>query len=312
MNKKLTLTGVNIFFLVFSLVFIIYQVILSIILGENVYDHIYTIIIINEFVMILGFVAVYSIAKKVNIKHTFRLNRPGLLPMLLITVISIPAYFVASALNSIMAFLLQFVGEIPSEGFPVPQNIPQLILGIFIVGLAPGICEELMHRGLMLRAYEKRGSYKAVVIVSILFGIFHFDITNLLGPIFLGLIIGYYVVRTNSIFAGIWAHFLNNAIATILQYILRNESDKERITISPQELFTILTLGVVCLAVTVGLTLLFRRVTRERAKIIPSISSAREDAKSILSHWPIIIVLILYFLMTLVYILSILIMKLVA
>ena len=65
------------------------------------------------------------------------------------------------------------------------------------------VCEELMHRGFLLTAYERRGSYRAVVIIAILFGLFHFDIMNLAGPIFLGLIIGYYVIRTGSIFAGI-------------------------------------------------------------------------------------------------------------
>ncbi len=310
MKKKLTLTGINIFFLVFSLVFIFYQIVLGIILGQRLYDHLYTVILINELVAILGFVSVYSIIKKINIKDTFRINSPGLVPMILITIISIPAYFVASALNSMLVYLLQFIGDIPAEGFPVPQSVPELMLGILIVAVVPGICEELMHRGLMLKAYEKRGTYKAVVIVSIIFGIFHFDITNLLGPIFLGLIIGYYVVRTNSIFAGIWAHFLNNTIATVLLYIWRNEPQKEIISISSQQLFAALVLGAVCLALTGGLLLIFREATRTRAQIIPPISTKREDARSILTHWPVIIVLILYFLMTLLYILSILLMKL--
>ena len=76
-----------------------------------------------------------------------------------------------------------------------------------------------MHRGFLLTAYERRGSYRAVVIVAILFGLFHFDIMNLLGPIFLGAVFGYYVIRTDSIFAGILAHFLNNAIVVVIQYL---------------------------------------------------------------------------------------------
>jgi len=309
MNKKLTVTGINIFFLVFSLVFIFYQIVLGIVFGQGVYDHIYAVILVNELVVILGFVTVYSLVKKVNIKDTFRINNPGFAPMVLIAIISVPAYFVASALNSILIYLLQFIGEIPSEGFPVPQNIPELLLGILIVAVVPGICEELLHRGLILRAYERRGSYRAVVIVSIIFGIFHFDITNLLGPIFLGLIIGYYVVRTNSIFAGIWAHFLNNTIATVLQYIWRHELQEKNITLSADELFSTLAVGAICFGVTTGLLIVFREATRNRVLVLPPISSKREDAKSILSHWPIIIVIIVYILMSLLYILTILMTK---
>jgi len=309
MNRKLSLTGVNIFFLVFSIIFIFYQVVLGVILGDRLYDHLYTVVIINEFVILI-FVIVYAAIKKVNLKEVFKLNSPGIIPMILIAVTAVPAYFTASALNSIVVFLLQYIGDIPAEGFPVPQNIPQLLKGIAIIGVLPGICEELMHRGILLKAYERRGSYKAVAFVAIIFGIFHFDVTNLLGPIFLGVIIGYYVVRTNSIFAGIWAHFLNNTVATILQYIWRDEPRSDIITMSPTELFSNLSLGAICFVVTVGLILLFREATRKKARIVPPISGVREDIRSILSHWPVIIVLVLYFLMALVYILSIMLMKL--
>lgn len=298
-NKKLTLTGTNIMFLVFTVVFIFYQLVLGVILGTRINDYIYVIVIINEFVMILGSVLIYSRIAKINIKEVFRFNKPPLLPMLLIVFASVPAYFVASMLNNVLVYFLQFIGDIPAQNIPIPQNIPELLVGMLIIAVSPGICEEIMHRGLLLRAYEKRGSYKAVVIVSIFFGIFHFDITNFFGPVFLGLVIGYYVIRTNSIFAGMLAHFLNNAIAEILQYIFRHEETSDILTISWTDLQTVLLYGAAGLVGTALFLFLFKKSTEGKAEITPPIDRVRRDIKSVLSHWPVIIVLVIYVFMTL-------------
>lgn len=307
MNNKLTFTGANIFFLVFTVVFLAYQVILSFFMGAAVFDNMYLIITINE-LGILAFVLIYCFIKKVNIKETFRFNNPGLLPMVLITVISLPAIFVASMLNSLVIYLLQFIGDVPASTIPVPQNAKELLLGLLIVAVLPGICEEMMHRGLLLRAYERRGSYKAVVIVAVYFGLFHFDITNLLGPIFLGLIIGYYVIRTNSIYAGIYAHFLNNAISVAVQYLARTQR-VESLAISEVELVSTIIFGIISLVVTVGLMYLFKMVTEKRAVSVAPIARVGQDVKAVLSHWPIIVIIVLYFLMAVLYIVSILLAK---
>lgn len=311
MNKKLTLTGANIVFFIFTIVFIVYQLVLGVILGSRLDDYLYTIVLVNEFVMILAPVLIYCLVKKINIKETFRFNKPGIVPMLLVTAISVPAYFVAAMLNNVLVYFLQFIGDIPAVPIPVPKNLSELAVGILIIAVAPGICEEFMHRGFLLRAYEKRGSYKAVIIVAIYFGIFHFDITNFFGPVFLGLIIGYYVLRTNSIFAGMLAHFLNNTIAELLQYFLGEPNPPDKLTVSWPELQEVLLVGFISLIITALLMVLFKKVTEGRAEIIPPISSAVRDAKAILSHWPIILIIVIYILMMLLYLFSIIMMKLI-
>ena len=102
MNRKVTVTGVNLMFLIFTIVFIVYQFAIGIIFGQAIYDNMYIVLLINEFVMILGAVVIYCLIVKPDIRETFKLNKPGLVPMLLIAVTSVPAYFVAVMLNNIM------------------------------------------------------------------------------------------------------------------------------------------------------------------------------------------------------------------
>lgn len=304
---KLTLTGANVLFFIFTVIFIAYQIVMGFIFGTKVYDKIYTFVLINEF-LIIASVLVYCFVKKINIRRTFRFNRVKPLPALLILLIAAPASYAASMFNNAVIYLLQTIGKIPNPGIPTPENIPELLAGILIIAVAPGICEEMMHRGLLLRAYEKRGSYKAVVIVAILFGLFHFDITNFFGPVLLGLLIGYYVIRTNSILAGMFAHFLNNAFAELMQY-LEKQPQSDTITISGQDIVQSAIYGIIGIAVTIGLLYLFRLFTRDTVKTVPPISSAGQDAKAVLSHWPIILVIVLYFIMAAFYILTIVVSK---
>lgn len=310
MNRKITLTGANIVFLIFALAFIAYQFIGSLLFGVEVFtNNIYPLLLVNELILILGLVLIYTSLKKVNIKETFRFNKPGLVPVILIILISFFAYLVAAMLNNTLVYFLQFIGKIPAQPIPIPGNIRELLLGLLIVAVLPGVCEEMMHRGLLLRAYERRGSYKAVVITSIFFGLFHFDLTNLLGPIFLGLIIGYYVIRTNSIFAGMLAHFLNNAIAEIWQYLQSDKTLTKYVTVSSDELSQLLIYGIAALFIVALLLYAFKKVTEGRAVIIPSLSRGWNDFKAVFSHWPIIVVVALYLLMQIIFIVSIVMLK---
>lgn len=307
MNNKLTFTGANILFLIFTVLFLAYQLVLGFILGTALTDYVYLIVVINQLI-ILASVLIYCFIKKINIKESFRFNNPGLVPILVITSLALPATFAAGMFNTIVVYLLQFIGDIPSAGIPVPQNIQEWLLGILIIGVMPGVCEEMLHRGLLLRSYERRGTYKAVVIVAILFGLFHFDITNLFGPILLGLIIGYYVVRTNSIWAGIYAHFLNNTISVTIQYLMK-QPQPETLTVSGQELISTLVIGIVSMGITAGLLVLFKTITENRAVIVPPISRVGGDVKAVLTHWPIIVYGLLYFLMMMLYFLTIILTK---
>jgi membrane protease YdiL (CAAX protease family) len=303
MKGKLTITGVNKVFFIFTIIFIAFDLILGVLQQVLKFDiNIYVMLLINEFVIILIPCIVYVVKNKISLRETLGFKKLKAFPALIITLMSVPGYFVALALNYLVILLLQQLGKLPVAPMPSPQTIPQLIVGILVIAVSPAICEEFLHRGLLLRAYEKRGSYKAIIITSIFFGLFHMDITNFLAPIFWGAIFGYFALRTGSIFAGMLAHFLNNAIAELLQFFLGNEPENSSFTAWFDHPENILLLGVVCLAVFTLLFLLFKKVTNGKREFVPSISTFGKDLKSVFSHWPIIAIVVLYvvfFLLTL-------------
>ncbi|HEX9062776.1 MAG TPA: type II CAAX endopeptidase family protein [Clostridia bacterium] len=310
MNRKLTVTGANTFFFIFTVLFFICQILLGVfeeITKQKISEmNIYPLLLINQFAMILIPVIVYSRIKKLNIRQVFRLNNPGIKPMIIIVLCAIPAMFVANFVNNVMVYFFQFIGRVPAESIPTPANLNELVVGILIIGCSPAICEELLNRGIMLSSYENRGSMTAVVVSGIFFGIFHFDPTNFLGPVFLGILIGYYVIKTNSIFAGALAHFTNNALAEVFSYIFRNEQSGEKY----MPLLTPADLAISAAFAAAGIFFLFvflkafQSVTKGKYRMRPRVSGVMGDIKSILSHWPVIAVLSIYSLIFVLFIIS--------
>lgn len=308
MNNRITETGANKVFFVVVVLNLVYF------LGIKVVDRFcfgflrannYLILIINQFYFILFPVLLYLVVKKIDIKEALKINKFRVLPGVLILLISIPAYMGASSLNVLIVYILQSTGYALGESLPAPQSFGDIILAILVVAVSPAICEEILHRGVLLKAYESRGSISAVVISSILFGIFHFDVKNLTGPIFLGMLIGYYVIRTDSIFAGMLAHFANNLLSVLVQYFSRSWAGiGDSAMITEDQFIAVATFGIICFVVMAFLLFCFHKTTRGRCELKPSRTSIIKDITSVVRHWPVFMSLLLYVLYSVVFLIN--------
>ena len=90
--------------------------------------------------------------------------------------------------------------------------------GIFIITMtvAPAFIEEMVFRGIVMQSLRRFGDMFALVSSAIIFGIFHLNLIQTPYAFILGLCIGYFVMRTGSLWVGVIMHFLNNSIATVL------------------------------------------------------------------------------------------------
>ena len=87
-----------------------------------------------------------------------------------------------------------------------------LWLLLLVIALTPAVCEEFFFRGVLMKsmAYDPAG---AVCLSAALFALMHFDMTKLFPTFALGLFIGWVVLRTGNLKAGMILHFINNAIS---------------------------------------------------------------------------------------------------
>jgi membrane protease YdiL (CAAX protease family) len=86
-----------------------------------------------------------------------------------------------------------------------------IILGFIFIGITPSICEELLFRGYMFRAYEKSTKVITTILVtSLIFSLFHLDITGLLPRMFLGILLAYVTWTSDSLYPAMLGHLINN------------------------------------------------------------------------------------------------------
>lgn len=86
-----------------------------------------------------------------------------------------------------------------------------LLLGVFHIGVVPAICEEIMYRGYIMRAFEKSwGIIAAIIISGVLFGAYHLQVSSFLPLATLGIFLAYVTYISNSLIPAMVAHFVNN------------------------------------------------------------------------------------------------------
>lgn len=196
-------------------------ILLFIFLGYRVQSrNFYFGIIITEFVLITLPAVVYLTISGPRSNETLRLNRTKFMNFFIVFWIVIFAIPLAAVFNMINLFIVDAVfGKVVVGAMPVGENGIELLLSILVIAGSAGICEEFVFRGVIQRGFEDFGPVKAILLAAFLFSLTHLDFQKILGTFMLGILIGFIVYRTNSLFCGIFAHFTNNAIAVIAGYI---------------------------------------------------------------------------------------------
>lgn len=99
---------------------------------------------------------------------------------------------------------------LPAMKVPEGRGV-YMILALLVV--AP-IFEELLCRGVILEAVRSRYSaWVGCVVSAVIFAVMHVEPQAVLNAFVLGLLLGYVYLRTNSIFAPIILHSINNVFA---------------------------------------------------------------------------------------------------
>jgi membrane protease YdiL (CAAX protease family) len=177
-------------------------------------------LLITEYGIILLPVILAGKFLGVDLKHALKLNPikgRTVLRIMGISFLILPSVAIS---NLIPITILSLFDKVLIPSIPTPDSPVTLMTSFFIVAVSPGICEEVLFRGLILNAYETSYNRKiGAIVAAVLFGFFHFNIQNLFGPIIIGLMAAYLMQVTNSLYAAIVLHMTNNGIAVLTDFI---------------------------------------------------------------------------------------------
>lgn len=136
--------------------------------------------------------------------------------------VCIAAYFtmlIVQNISMLWMIIWQKLGlNVFVEDYIRPANRSELTLSVIAGAMLAPVGEELLFRGAMLSAWEKRGAKTAVLVTAVLFALMHGSLLGLPGEVFGGLMLGLVVIWSDSIYAGLAFHTVYNASALLTTY----------------------------------------------------------------------------------------------
>ncbi len=113
---------------------------------------------------------------------------------------------------------LMELGYQPLVMIEPPATWQQYLGYVVVLSVFAGICEEILFRGTIMPALEHYGPIPAIVFSSLLFALLHGSLLSLLSTFSLGVVMAVIVIKTGSLWSGIFYHMLNNFFAATYLY----------------------------------------------------------------------------------------------
>lgn len=126
-----------------------------------------------------------------------------------------------------VAMLIQY-RLFPEQMYAVNSGLNEVIysvpfaISMVIVAVLPAICEEAVHRGVILHTlYTLKREWVVVWIMGIYFGLFHADPFRFFPTAILGAAISYIMLETENILYAAFFHFINNLLPTLYSEFIK-------------------------------------------------------------------------------------------
>lgn len=204
------------------------------------------LIVQQSFIGVLPILAAIYI--KADMKITFSLKLPKIKDLLGAIILGIGGICLNLVTSSLLSMAFPSDSEVLNEQYMQILDGISFVPGVLLMALVPAVCEELMYRGYMFTAFKDRMSLpKAIVIVSLLFGVSHMSMIKILPTALLGAALAYMICKSGSIVTSVLIHFLNNAFAVFTMYY------GDKVAFLSDETLVIPTLVVMAVIAVVGI-----------------------------------------------------------
>lgn len=229
----------------------------------------------------------FLIKNRKNILDYAKLQMPPWWSFLVVIPVVLATLMISSFVTALSMLLTRSIGliDIPPQEFTLMTTNNLLLVLTF--SLLPGIVEEFFCRGVLLPAYEESVSTKqAIIYSSLMFGLMHFNVWNVLSPMVLGIVFSLLTIRFESIIPSMFGHALFNLLVLGVQ---KMELSEDMIAAQNDITWSQL-IGLIPTAAIAGLFLgwLFWRI---------GVKEHFQPAKKKLSSWdyiPVVITLVLF------------------
>ena len=171
-------------------------------------------LLITQWILLLGTSVFILWYVRVDLRRSLQLYYPGLGPILATILIAAGSLVLVLQMSTWQHQVMPMPESLTdqmSEMFKIDKTASLVIL-LLATAVSPAICEEVLFRGAILSGLRtKLSSAACVIVVGVLFGLFHLSLYRFVPTAALGMAITYVVLRSSSLFVGMLFHLLVNA-----------------------------------------------------------------------------------------------------
>lgn len=155
------------------------------------------------------------------VERVFYLGGPYRKSMMLPAVIAgVGCCMGANIVTNYIAVIFNNFGYEPSDiDFSLPEGPVGFVVSIFRVAVVAGVVEEVVMRGYTLGNLRFYGDKFAIMMSSIVFALIHGNFTQIPFAMISAIGLGYFSVKTGTLWTGVLIHIVNNFISIIFTYI---------------------------------------------------------------------------------------------
>ncbi len=169
----------------------------------------------SSFILILGGLSLAVILfYKLDVKQALHLNMPSLkatlATILLAAVTWVPVGYIYSLFDAgdHSEYFLEMLQPLINANF---------FIGLTIIAVFPAIFEELVFRGVMFRGLKNEwGKWPVILVTAFTFGLMHMDLYRMLPTTLIGVLLGYILWQSGSIYLTALFHFLHNGLSFVI------------------------------------------------------------------------------------------------
>lgn len=169
--------------------------------------------ILGEGFLALAVVALVRI-ERLPVRETLRLRWPGWQPVALAALLAMGVWIVGVMISATFSLLLGYTPPTSPETYP--RTLVGALLLLVATTVAAPICEEIMFRGYVQRAYDRWGAWAGIVICSVIFVLYHLRFLGLPGLVPVALMLGLVAWRSESLLPGMVLHAVYNGMASVV------------------------------------------------------------------------------------------------
>lgn len=126
----------------------------------------------------------------------------------------------ANITSNLLASLFSGFGfELPDHSMKTPDGPFGIVVTVIGAAVIAPLTEEFAMRGIVMGSLRKFGEKFAIITSAVLFGLMHGNLRQIPFAFIVGLILGFAVCKTGSLWTSVAIHFLNNLFASVLAII---------------------------------------------------------------------------------------------